>query len=81
MGKGTTIDYRGATVLAAGMTDGNSGRYRVAWADRAGDVTVADYRVQIEPCVAKEYKADLARQIRNLRKRLARAVRREAVAA
>jgi acyl CoA:acetate/3-ketoacid CoA transferase alpha subunit len=79
MGKGT-FEYRGATVLAAGMMK-DSGRYRVALADRAGNVTVADYRPQVEPAVVAASKADIARQIGNLRKRRARAVLREAVAA
>ncbi|CAG0978825.1 MAG: hypothetical protein F9K19_15610 [Rhizobiaceae bacterium] len=79
MGK-LTFDYRGASILAAGMEE-ESGRYRVAWADRAGNVAAADYRVQVKPAVAAAYKADIARQIRNLKKRQARAVRRKAAAA
>lgn len=51
------------------------------WCIQRADGSLAYYRPQVEPCVAKEYKADLARQIRNLKKRLSRAVKREAVAA
>lgn len=78
MGKG--FDYRGATVLAAGMVADRGGNVAIAWADRGGNVVVADYRVQVEPWVAAA-KADITRRIRNLKKRRARAVLREAVEA
>lgn len=74
----TGFDYRGATVLAAGWADDNV--WQIIWSCRDGNVAIADYRVQVEPWSAKEYKAELKRQIANLRKRLARAVKREAVA-
>lgn len=51
------------------------------WCVQRADGSLAYYRPQIEPAVTAEYKADLARQIRNLKKRLARAVKREAPAA
>lgn len=51
------------------------------WCIQREDGSLAYYRPQVEPWVAAAYKAELRRQIRNLRKRRARADRREAVAA
>lgn len=51
------------------------------WCVQRADGSLAYYRPQVEPWVAAAYKAELRRQIRNLKKRLSRAVKREAVAA